>query len=710
MNVSYLLKYLFKRKWLILIPTLVAALLAWVLSRNQAAEYTSIAELSTGYINVNPLDYNSGGRNNTVLFNNVIQTLQSNQILDQVSYALLLHDLQSNTPFASARGSRPSEIVNQFPGGKRGLLMSLSNKADSFYVLDLGQKEDRMIRELADKYGYSPDALLNGLKVSRLEGSDFIMITTTTNNSALSAFIANQICRRFLALYQNRLGQASATSLDTLQNLVETKKQILDNKLKLLQDGSDPTINGSIGMLGTLQEQLAQQKNNLIAAQVALENISQQISAAGKQGGLANNEEIIALRTDIDNLYAKYVNGGSKDVNLLHQIDQLRSSLQQKLSTMGGGMGGSTLGDLVRQKTDLQVKINVAKQTMKDLQGKISNLQGVVQTSAAKQSVLQGIQSDVEIARQQYENANKLYNDALNRNIFPGNDFRQVLQASPSLYPNPSKKTKVIGFAGAGVFFFVIFLLLFIEFIDPAIKTPAYLKENISFPVVANFKHVRISNSLAEKMFSENNLGFLKGFKDQVKQLRYEVEHAGHKRIVFVGYHAGSGRTTIIECLARGLSLNNRKVLMVDANFHNNTLTRKYNAKALLESYEYPHEQPAVNQGIAEIEVSTGFENVSVIGCVSGDYSPAEVLPQRNLFMGLKYAEDYNYILIDCASLSWGPDCKELLRYADAVVLVFSANQPFTEEDKKLMSFLERDKIEVIGAVLNQIPEYNIDA
>jgi len=687
----------------------VAALLAWWFSRNQEVDYTSTAELSTGYMDVSPIDYNSGGRNNTVLFNNVIQTLQSNQILDQVSYALLLHDLHGSTPFVTPDAAQSSGLVDGYPGGKNGLITSLTNKADSFYVLDLALKEDRMIRELADRYGYSPDALLKEVKIGRLEGSDFIVITATMTSPALSAFVANQICRRFLALYQNRLGQASEISLDTLRNLVETKKQILDNKLNLLQGGDDLALSGSVGMLGTLQGQLTQQKASLIAAQVALESVNQQINSAGNQGGLANNEEVLALRTNIDNLYAKYVNSGSTDVDLLNQIDKLRANLQQKLSSIGGGARSLPLADLERQKMDLQVKTNVARETMKDLQNKINSLQGAVQSSAAKQGMMQGIQSEIEIARQQYELANKLYNDALNRNIFPGNDFKQVLQASPPLHPNPSEKAKIIGFAGVGVFFFASFLLLFFEFIDPAIKSPAYLKANLTLPLLANLKNTRIRGRSVEEMFHSDTSELPAGFKEQVKQLRYEVEHASKKMLLVAGYHAGSGRTMITECLAGGLSLSNRKVLMVDANFRNNTLTQKYSAKSVVESYKAHANQAVNDKAIASVSVSGGSKNVFVIGCDKGEYTPGEVLPEHNLFTCLRGDNDFDYVLIDCSSLSQGPDCKELLQYIDAVILVFAADQPLTEEDKKLISFLDRNGVDILGAVLNRVPEYCMD-
>lgn len=712
MNISYLLKFLWKRKWLIIIPTLLAIGISWWFSRNQAAQYTSIAELSTGYMDVNPLNSNSLSQNNTVLFNNVIQTLQSPQVLDQVAYSLLLQNLQGNNTFPRNITSKAAGIISNYPGGKNGLLISLSNKIDSFYVLDLARKEDRMIRELADDYGYSPEALLKNLQIARIENTDFIMITATTADPALSAFISNNICRRFLALYQSNLGRSSTTSLDTLRSLMETKKQILDNKLQLLQGESDPDLSGSVGMLGMLQSQLTQQRTNLIAAQVALESVNKQIAASGKQGGLANNEEIIALRTNIDNLYAKYVNGGSTDAGLLHQIDLLRNTLQQKLSAMGTGTGSVPLNDLTNQKMDWDVKINVANQTIKDLEDKIRVLQGSVQSSSARQNVAQGIQGEIDVARQQYENANNLYNEALNRNMFPGNNFKQVLLASPSLHSDPSKIAKTVGFSAVGVFFFIIFLLLFFEFIDPAIKIPSYLKANLPFPLLANFRYIRTRKLPIEEIFkTETHVSkSLKSFKEQVKQLRYEVQQSGKKIFLVAGYHKKSGRTTLIESLAGSLSLSNRKVLLVDSNFDNNLLTKKYNANAALETFKPNGDQASVSKAIMDLTVPSKEENIRIIGCNMGDYTPEEVLPEKNLLSALKEKCIFDYVLIDCAALSQGPDCKELLKYVDAVILAFAADQPLTEEDKKLIAYMQQNNGIVLGAVLNKVPAYSIES
>lgn len=707
MNISYFFKYLWRRKWLVIIPSVAAVALAWFFTRNTAPSYYSSAELSTGYMELNPL--NSGGRspNNTVLFNNVIQTLQSKHILDHITYRLLLHDLGSEVPFRPVAGEdgNTKALLAKFPGGREGLVTALTHKADSFAVLNLADANDRIIQRLADEYGYSSDALLGNTLITRIEGSDFIYISATTENADLSAFIANGICRAFLDYYQGVQGLSSASSLDTLKNIMDTKKQLLDNKLALLQGNNDPTLSNSMGLIGSLQGQLTQQKNNLIAAQVALGNVEKQITDNSAKGGsVANNEDIISLRNNIDNLYARYVNDGLKDANLLDQINKLRGELQQKLSAAGNTLGGVSMSDLLKEKMDLEVKVNVAKQTMADLQDKLNSLNGMVQSSASREGVIGGIQNEIEAARQDYLNASKLYNDALNMNLFAGNDFKQTLIASPALYPNPSEKMKIIAFAGVGVFFVLLFLLLFLDFIDPHIKTPSFLKANIPFPLLATLRRIAMNKNPVTHIFQAG--GDLpeaqRHFREQVKQLRYEAEHSGKRIFLITGYQSGAGRTTLVQALAAGLSLTNNQVLLIDVNFRHNTLTQIYQAKGSVQQFQGTGETSGLRDRILKAATATGDKNVWVVGCEPGDYTPDEILPEANIFTALKKNQaGFDYILIDSAALSQGPDSKELLKYADAVILLFAADQVLTEEDRKWAESL-KGQGQVLGAVLNK--------
>jgi uncharacterized protein involved in exopolysaccharide biosynthesis/Mrp family chromosome partitioning ATPase len=696
-----------RKKWVIIIPTVVAFIAAWFFTRHGRPEYVSMAELSTGYVSDNLLDGGGRNQNNSILFGNVLQTLQSKRIIDRVSYELLLHDLSGEPSFRTVKNEgKLQKVIGKFPGGKSSLIVDLQHKSDSFYVLNLAKENDRVIQELAALYRYTSDDILSAVLIFQVDRSDFIRISSTTENADLSAFIPNAICKSFLDYYNGIQKQTSSTSIDTLRSIVVEKKQILDNKLKLLSSAGDFTTSNSVGMLETLQNQLAQERNSLIASQVALEDVDKQLTENDKRGGLSNNEEIINLRNNIDNLWTRYINGGSTNAALLEQINGLRNDLQKKLSAAGAGSAGVSVGDLVKQKMDLNTKINISKRTIAELQQSIGRLNNNVLTAASKQGIIQGIQNDVDVARQEYIDANNRYNEAINRNIFPGNNFKQSLVASPPISPEPSKKLMVILFAGVAVFFFVVFLILFFEFIDPNIKAPSVVRERVDVPLLANFPKIDPTAISTHRIFSSENHTpeLVSEFQDRVRQLRYDIKTSKSRVILLTSCKPDVGKTLLMKSLAKSFSLSKNRVLLIDANFKDNRLTEEFGASNSLEEI-FSKENMEVD--IEESVEKTEDHNIDIIGCRGGNYTPDEIISKQTLSVCLEKSP-YDYVLIEGGALMDGPGARELTKLVDGVVVVLAADQPLIDEEVRVVNLLKDDNL-FIGAVLNRIDKDNMN-
>jgi uncharacterized protein involved in exopolysaccharide biosynthesis/Mrp family chromosome partitioning ATPase len=696
-----------RKKWVIIIPTIVAFIAAWFFTRHSRPEYISTAELSTGYVSDNLLDGGARNQNNSILFGNVLQTLQSKRIIDRVSYELLLHDLSGEPPFRVVKDkNRQQEIIKKFPGGKPALIIDLQHKSDSFYVLNLAKANDKVIQELASLYGYTSDDILSSALIFQVDRSDFIRISSTTESADLSAFIPNAICKSFLDYYNGIQRQTSSTSIDTLRSIVLEKKQMLDNRLKLLSGTGDFTTSNSVGMLETLQTQLAQEKNSLIASQVALEDVNKQLAENDRKGGLSNNEEILTLRNNIDNLWTRYINGGSTDAALLEQINKLRDDLQRKLSAAGTGNAGFSLADLMKQKMDLSTKINISKRTIAELQQSISRLNSNVLTAASRQGIIQGMQNDVDVARQEYIDANNRYNEAVNRNIFPGNNFKQSLVASPPISPEPSKKLMVILFAGIAIFFVAVFLILFFEFIDPTIKAPSVVRERLDVPLLANFPKIDPLAISSDSLFSSENHTpvLLSEFEDRVRQLRYDIKTAGSRIVLLTSCKPEVGKTLLVKSLAKSFSRSRDRVLLIDANFKDNKLTEEFGASNVLEEI---FSKANVEVNIDKMVERTKDDNIDIIGCRQGNYTPDEIISKESLSACLEKSS-YDYVLIEGGALMDGPGASELTKLVDGVVVVLAADQPLTDEEVRVIGLLKKDNL-FIGTVLNRINKDNMN-
>jgi len=113
---------------------------------------------------------------------------------------------------------------------------------------------------------------------------------------------------------------------------------------------------------------------------------------------------------------------------------------------------------------------------------------------------------------------------------------------------------------------------------------------------------------------------------------------------------------------------------------------------------------------LASIKSSTKIPNVDIIGCRESIFSPDEVLQKNNLLENLpKISGRYDYILMEGASLNFHADTKELLKYAEAIIVVFSAKSVIRQTDKDSIIFLKNQKEKLIGAVLNEVEEDNVD-
>jgi polysaccharide biosynthesis transport protein len=117
-----------------------------------------------------------------------------------------------------------------------------------------------------------------------------------------------------------------------------------------------------------------------------------------------------------------------------------------------------------------------------------------------------------------------------------------------------------------------------------------------------------------------------------------------------------------------------------------------------------------VAENMVDIVSMTKIPNVAIVGCRKGNYSPDEILPENNLLQHLpEVVNQYDYILMEGSALNFHADSKELAKYAEAIVSVFSSKSVIRQSDKESIKFLKAENGKLIGAVLNEVEEDNIE-
>jgi succinoglycan biosynthesis transport protein ExoP len=255
-------------------------------------------------------------------------------------------------------------------------------------------------------------------------------------------------------------------------------------------------------------------------------------------------------------------------------------------------------------------------------------------------------------------------------------------------------------------------LIILLDLVDGSLKTPSVFLRNTRLKLLGPVNHVDLRKKDVASLFDVNgnkNKDEQILFIENIRKLRFEIEQTGKKIFLFTSNKIGEGKTTLMEALANSFSLTRKKILIIDSNFSNNSLTQKFDAKPSLEKFSVNGERNAYEK-FEEIKSETRIPYVEIVGCNYGNYTPSEILPKNNLLDNLKaIAENYDYVFIEGAALNTHSDSKELSKYADGIISVFSARSVLRQTDKESIQFLKHTGNKYVGAVLNEVQAENID-
>ncbi len=731
MDLIYLFKSLMRKKWLIIFSTILAVVLAFVLTMNQRRLYRSVAQMATGFTTssqqVKLQDEGFNIFEIDVKFSNLVESIRSPKVLGMLSYAIMIHDLEN--PGKEYRDLNGDERAKAEALGlnKAKMLEVLKQKYSEEKLLSSYNPEERKILEYMKICRYDLETMRKLMYVDRVQRTDFIDIEYNSGNPELSAYVVNQVIAEFLRSHESSRSQMNIQSIGTLETLMNQKKKELDDKLgNLKSSGSlvDVTAESAskLTQVSNFETKLADEKSSLNAATLGLQEINNKIAEMDRTGAKTATassgaqQELLNLKIARNNAEAEYKNKGSNDQELYNKWQKLRNDYNAKMASMASSNNIPSTGlvsraDLVQKKSELEIQIKAAQQNIAFYEDKVRQLNSSVNAAATRGATNAALNKEVEFAQTEYENIKKRYEDALNNKVAPLDNYRQILFGQPAVEPEPSKRPIILGLSGMSMFVFMCILIIFLEYIDVSIKTPSQFLRTMNLKMVGVLNKVNLKKSTMENIFTISNPKD-RGeavFREHLRKLRFEIENSSHHVYLFTSARPGEGKSTVIKALAHSISLSKKKVLLIDTNFSNNTLTSEFNAQPMLEGFSNDHKTYTA-ENIRKIISPTGIEGVDIIGSKGGDYTPSEILGDDNLLAHLDVLRGkYDYIFLEGAALNGRADSMELLRYADSVISVVSARSSLRQTDKESINFLQQLNGKFTGAVLNYVELENID-
>lgn len=734
MELTTIFRLLLSKKWILIIIPLVAAVMSYVFSLSMVKKYRSATVLSTGFttnegikITDERVDLWAAG----VKFDNLIQKIKSEQVIALLSYHLLIHDLENSSPYRQL----PKESVGLLtPELRQKALATVKGKLDKIEMLSSFESVENEVIKLMQAYRYDGWSIWKNLDVRRTGSTDFVEVSFVSENPKLSAFVVNKLSEEFIRFDSYLNTNSSSESVKFFADIVEEKKRIVDDKTKFLETfrasnnlaGQDFTDLKSSQIVS--YELLRQEKSDeIISKQLQVASVEKQIQALGSNQGNESREageKILLIRGKINELNQIYVSTGSSDKQLEETINNLRAELQKEMNKVALSSSGQptklTREELLVKKNQLELELQIAQNSLNSLEQTINNLKGVVYSSASKKTSIESLERELKQATDEYVKALDKYNFEKNKSLIAQSSIKITQRGQPNGAPESSKRVLIIGMAYMASLALCVFTIIGIEFLDQKLKSPSKFEAYCDLKLLGWINQINTKGLDLKSLFKAKSESVeTENFKQFLRKIRFEIENSNAKVLLVTSTKPNEGKTFIVLSLAYSLSLLNKRTLIIDTNFRNNSLSQLLIAPASFQKMlqqdgqvkllTNPNGNESESENTKNIISRTSDSNIDVIGSSMGNESPSEILAGKD-FKGMiaQLRNHYDYIIMEGASLNQFSDTKELLSFTDKVLTVFSADSSLSSTDKESINFIKSLDGLFLGAILNKVDMKNV--
>lgn len=731
MDLVYLFKILYRRIWILIAVPIIAGAFSFLFTQDLKKEYKSFAQLSTGFTTNNKIqltkenfDYWESKAN----FENLVEMMKSELIGSMVTYSLLLHDLDEPTPFREHEQPLTAQDIDSIKG-------KLTKNIKSFELLSSYNDYEKNIIELLNKKKYNfSDWISDGdLKINRIKDTDFIKVEFSSENPFLSAFVVNELCKEYIRYNNQVRNSVTDESLKFFANEVEKKKKELDNKTNEVNEykktsqvfNYEKESSSRLDQLNDYEGKLEEEGNLVNGLIISLNNIKSKISNLTPVSETTVNSKLLELRSKINELNKIYSESKNENKELENTINDLRHQLQfemEKLDANNSQVGKKpkTVNELIIEKEDIELQLAIANSNIESIKRKISVLKGSVSTIGSKEYVIASLESERENAFKDYTNSVEKFNEMKSKASINGEGVKLMIPGQPNPEPESSKRLAFIAISIAGSFFLCIGVMLGLEYFDYRYRTPQRFERFTKIKLLGILYRL---SSKKEGMLNlrgdDKNEQEVETMMNLLRKIRFTIQNSSNQVLLISSTNREDGKTFFIKSLAQSLSLLSARVLIIDTNFRNNSLTQLVIGNKMLQKksdYKLLNDRDAVMDDTDEndkdeeykrsIILPTTDKNVDIIGSRVGLESPSEMFAGRSFTSFIESLRvKYDYILMEGPSLNEYSDTKELAQYADAIIAVFSAERSLTQRDRESINYLKSLNGKFAGAVLNLVSQ-----
>ncbi|MBY0481334.1 MAG: hypothetical protein K2Q21_08270 [Chitinophagaceae bacterium] len=709
MELAKFIKLLKKRKWILIAVPLLAVALTYFLVRKLSDSYTAHARMSTGLVDQSQQIVSSDGFQENKInidFSNLIEMIRLNKVYDQVSYKLILHDLTDSIPFR-----RPSKVFGQLSkSAVQNAIKVYTKHYKTRTPLSPYIPDENGMLVLINSMGYGYEALNKNITIYRPNNSDFIDINFDSDNPNLSAFVVNTILQEFIAYYSEFVKnnqQKTVSFLDTMLRQKETEMNRLKGLLKdyKIQNrvlNLNEQAKSLYGQLASFETMKQAAERDVAAYSGSLKNIENKFNPSERKYFESTmvpiNQQIASTKEYLKNMSDEYIKS-NYDEKFKKKIDSARNVVSAQIQAATDKYIVNPLAakeNLVLEKIKLELDYDIAKFSLVTLKDELDRLNKKFDMLVPHEAVIQNYEGAIDVASKEYLDAQFRYNkSSLESSMAVA--LRQIEFGAPGP-PNPSKKMILVAMAGMVSLIACLLGFFIVFYLDESISTSKELADNTNQVVLGYLPLLTTSvvqlRELWENQFNENIR--LQTFKEMLRSCRFEIEsEMGRSKLLMVNsLCAGEGKTLFSMSLAFAYLMVRKRVLLIDGNFANPSISNSTKTDFFLEDY------------LLGEAVLPGFRPVTeimVMGNRGGDTSLLEISNSENIASKLdELKEAFDIVIIEGPSLASHSKSKEWVLFSEKVVSVFTSGKKITFNKKQNVYYLNCLEDKFIGWILNK--------
>jgi len=714
-EIKKFIELLLRYKIVLITVPLITVMVTYYIVRNLPDVYPAQAQIATGIVDETQqmaLSEASVLQQSRIdqKFINMVQVMNSKSMLDLVSYRLIIHDL-SNKPFRE-----PSELLKTLNlEAKKHALSVFKEKLRKKEGLNLRDQDEEGLHRILGSMGYSEMGLQNNLLIYRAGTTDFIFIDFQSENPELSAFVVNTLSNEFTDYYTVLVKENQRSSVNFLKKLLQIKSDTLQSRINGLREYK---IKNRILNLNEQSSQIYSQtadyelrtqqaEKDIIAIKGTIASIDKRFDPVDRRYLESTftdiNQKIIGSKAQMNALQDKYIQSDF-DERYRSSIDSLQKVISAQINTMSDKYTDNPLSSktaLIQRKLDLQIELDRTVYGLNSLKNQLAVMGKKFEQLVPHEAVIQSYERDIQTGSEEYQDLLSQYNKVTMEAEYPVK-LRQAQLAMPGL-PLPSKKILLVIISGilSGVFCVIILFIMF--FLDNRIRRPADLVLLTKSPVLGYLNLVGKS-TLDLKGIWKNLHGTaeMREFKKQLRSTRFEVNRELARTsdrgqvLSITSISEGEGKTLIAACIAYTYVMVNKKVLLIDGNFDNASITKNSSTKLFLEDFLHTGDLGGINFN----------SGIMVMGNRGGDKSLLEVSDEETIMERLEQLRShFDVILVETPPLDALNKAKEWIMFTDKTLSVFEADQTLNEIKNQHINYLTSLDGQFIGWILNKVKQ-----